>query len=38
MTPFDRAKFQLSESDLQTILTTIFIGVMSNQSQNPCLT
>jgi len=36
MTPFARAKFQLSESVLQT--TMIFNEVMSNQSQNPCLT
>jgi len=36
MTPFDRAKFQLSESVLQ--ITVIFNGVMSNQSQNLCLT
>jgi len=36
MTPFDRAKFQLSESVLQ--ITMIFNGVMSNQSQNSCLT
>jgi len=35
-TPFDRAKFQLSESVLQ--FTVIFSGVMSNQSQNLCLT
>jgi len=30
VTPFDRAKFQLSESVLQS--TMIFNGVMSNQS------
>jgi len=36
MTSFDRAKFQLSE--FAFYVTMIFNGVMSNQSQNPCLT
>jgi len=34
--PFNRAKFQFSESVLH--ITMIFNGIMSNQSQNPCLT
>jgi len=37
MTPFDGAKFQLSES-FTNYGTMIFNKVMSNQSQNPCLT
>jgi len=38
MTSFDRAKFQLSKSVLQITVWMIFNGVMSNQSQNLCLT
>jgi len=40
MIPFDKAKFQFSESVLQITVqySMIFNGVMSNQSQNPCLT
>jgi len=37
MTPFDRAKFQLSKSVLQIYGTMIFNGIMSNQSWNPYL-
>jgi len=34
MTPFDRAKFQLSVLQIMVIITMIFNGVMSNQNQN----
>jgi len=38
MTPFDTAKFQLSESVLQITVRWFLMEFMSNQSQNPCLT